>query len=312
MSTDERVEVELEGRTLSISNLDKVLYPRSGFTKGDLIAYYVGVAPVLLGHLADRPLTVKRFPDGVDRPSFFEKNVPVHAPDWVHRLSVPRLGRTGAGDRPLSATIDYIVVSDLASLVWVVNLASIELHVPMWRASGDLTEDPSPDTLVLDLDPGLPATIVECCDVALTLRDRLAEIGLHGLPKTSGRKGLQLYAPLDPPSRWIEVHDLALELARRVEAESGGKVVSNMRRDRREGRVLIDWSQNHPAKTTVAPYSLRAGEQPTASTPVSWDEVAACAAARRPEELSFTPTEVLGRVERLGDLFAPIAARPSS
>lgn len=302
---EERITAEIEGRQLSLSNLDKVLYPATGFTKGELIAYYVSVGPVLTGHLADRPITLKRYPDGVDRPSFFEKNVPRHAPEWVRTMRVPRLGRQSGRQ---TATIDYAVIGDLPSLAWAANLATIELHVPMWRTDLDeVLGEVSPDTLVLDLDPGEPASVVECCRVALDVLPRLEALGLTGCAKTSGRKGLQVYAPLDPPRSWRVVHDLALELARAMEADGGGLVISNMRRDRREGRVLVDWSQNHPAKTTVAPYSMRATDRPSVSTPVNWSEVERCATTGKPEVLAFGPAEVLQRLDELGDLFAPLA-----
>jgi bifunctional non-homologous end joining protein LigD len=311
MTGPERIETELDGRRLSLSNLDKVLYPRTGFTKGDLIAYYVSVGPAILPHLARRPATFTRYPDGVEGESFFEKNIPSHAPPWVRTVRVPRIGRGSGGHLSHGRggeTIRYAVLDDLPSLAWSANLATIELHVPMWRVAGDAVEgDVEPDTLVLDLDPGSPATIVECCQVALALRPRLEALGLSGVAKTSGRKGLQVYAPLRPPRPWADVHGLALELARSLEADSGGLVISNMRRGLREGRVLVDWSQNHPAKTTVAPYSLRALPSPAASTPVSWAEVESCAVAGRPELLGFEPAAVLERLERFGDLFAPLA-----
>ncbi len=306
MSTEERIEAELDGRRISLSNLDKVLYPATGFTKGDLIAFYVSVGPVMVQHLRGRPATLKRFPDGVDRPSFFEKNVPRHAPGWIRRLRVPRLSGRSSG----SGTIEYALLEDVPSLAWAANLATIELHVPMWRAdeaADSVQDEVQPDTLVLDLDPGPPASVVECCRVALALAPRLEQLGLSGLPKTSGQKGLQVYAPLRPPRPWLDVHDLALELARAIENDSGGAVISNMRRDRREGRVLVDWSQNHPAKTTVAPYSVRATERPAVSTPITWEEVDRCASAEDPSLLAFRPSDVLERVERLGDLFAPLA-----
>ncbi len=312
MSAEDRVEAELDGRRLSLSNLEKVLYPSTGFTKGDLIAYYVSVGPVLAAHLAGRPATFKRYPDGVDRPSFFEKNIPRHAPDWVRKLRVPRLGRSSASGAAGSTTIDYAVLDDVPSIAWAANLATIELHVPMWRAEDGVVavgDEVEPDTLVLDLDPGAPATVVECCRVALELLPRLEQLGLSGLAKTSGRKGLQVYAPLRPPRPWLVVHDQALELARAMEVDSGGHVISNMRRDRREGRVLLDWSQNHPAKTTVAPYSLRAAQRPGVSTPVSWEEVERCAGAADPSSLGFEPGDVLARLDELGDLFSPLSDR---
>ncbi|HTX01557.1 MAG TPA: hypothetical protein VMD59_22425, partial [Acidimicrobiales bacterium] len=266
MTSEQRLVAEIDGRELSLSNLDKVLYPETGFTKAELIAYYVGVGGVLAAHLAGRPATFKRFPDGVDRPSFFEKHLPRHAPPWVRRVRVPRLGRVGSqGADGQGTTIDYVVLEDVASLAWAANLGTIELHVPMWRADYglatrqgahastaarrrgepvpvvEIVDEVRPDTVVLDLDPGPPAGILECCAVALELRPRLESLGLHGVAKTSGRKGLQVYAALRPPRPWREVHALAHELARAVERDSGGLVLSNMRRDLRRGRVLVDW-----------------------------------------------------------------------
>jgi bifunctional non-homologous end joining protein LigD len=292
-----RVHVKVDGRDLTLSNLEKVLYPDTGFTKAEVIGYYSRIAPVLLPHLAGRPLTVKRFPNGVTGSSFFEKNAPDHTPGWVRRATIPVPGSTK--DRE---TIDFAVVDDLPTLVYYANLAAIELHVPMWRV------DPggaplAPDTLVLDLDPGAPATIVDCCRVARLLRDLLRDDGLDAHPKTSGRKGMQLYVPLKG-SGIADASAYAKALARHLEALHPELVTSVMAKRERPGRVFIDWSQNNPAKTTVAPYSLRANTAPTVSTPLDWAEVADCT---DPGSVVFTAADVLDRVDRLGDLFAGVA-----
>ncbi|WP_283135604.1 non-homologous end-joining DNA ligase [Rhizohabitans arisaemae] len=283
-----RIRVTVEGRVLSLSNLGKVLYPRTGFTKGEVIDYYTRIAPVLLPHLAGRPLTVKRYPNGVEGPSFFEKNAPAHTPGWVRTERLPVSAR-GSGRE----TVDYSIVDDLPTLVYYANLAALELHVPMWRVGQP------PDTLVFDLDPGPPATIVDCCRVALLLRETLTEDGHRGYPKTSGSKGMQLYVPWGPACGRTEGY--AKTLAQRLEREHPGLVVSRMTRSLRGGKVLIDWSQNNPAKTTVAPYSLRGLAEPTVSTPIAWAEVESC---DRPESLRFTAPDVLERVSGQGDLFA--------
>ncbi|MEV4077693.1 non-homologous end-joining DNA ligase [Nonomuraea fuscirosea] len=286
-----KVPVKVDGRELTLSNLDKVLYPEYGFTKAEIIDYYSRIAPVLLPHLEGRPLTVKRYPNGVTGQFFFEKNAPDHTPDWVRRVSLPVPGSTKNRE-----TIDFAVVEDLPTLVYYANLAALELHVPQWRVDEDGAALP-PDTLVFDLDPGPPATIVECTRVALMLRETLKEEGLTAVPKTSGNKGMQLYADWDcreEPSAY------AKRLAQLLAKEHPDEVVSVMAKKLRPGKVFIDWSQNNPAKTTVAPYSLRAGERPTVSTPLTWKEVESC---EDPEELVFTAPDVLARVEKRGDLF---------
>ncbi|MEV4221635.1 MULTISPECIES: non-homologous end-joining DNA ligase [unclassified Nonomuraea] len=286
-----KVPVKVDGRELTLSNLDKVLYPEEGFAKAEVIDYYSRVAPVLLPHLAGRPLTVKRYPNGVEGASFFEKNAPDHTPGWVRRVRLPVPGSTK--DRE---SIDFAVVDDLPTLVYYANLAALELHVPQWRVSDDGEALP-PDTLVFDLDPGPPATIVECCRVALMLREVLAADGLTARPKTSGSKGMQLYAAWDGRE---EPSAYAKRLAQALAKEHPGEVVSVMTRKLRPGKVFIDWSQNNPAKTTVAPYSLRARARPTVSTPLLWKEVESCEHA---DDLVFTTADVLARVEKHGDLF---------
>lgn len=289
----EKVPVEVEGRKLTLTNLGKVLYPETGFTKAQVIDYYLRIAPVLLPHLAGRPLTLKRYPDGVNGESFFAKHAPAHRPAWVPTARVPSPGSRSRGE-----TVLYLVADDLPTLIWTANLAGLELHIPMWR----LPHIGEPDVLVFDLDPGPPATIVECCMVAQMLRPLLAEQGLTPLAKTSGGKGLQLMAPVSGLTSQ-QASDLALAMAERLEGDHPGLIVSRMTKRLRPGKVLIDWSQNNAAKTTVAPYSLRARARPTVSAPVTWDEVEGCT---HPEDLVFTSDDVLDRVADQGDLLAPL------
>ncbi len=291
------VRARVDGRELTISNLDKVLYPAVGFTKGEMIDYYARIAPVMLPHVRDRPLTMKRYPDGVEGQSFFEKHRPVHAPKWVRSVAVPS-GEEGD-------TIDYCVLCDVPSLVWTANLATIELHVPLWRVGTGHSLPAPPDHMVFDLDPGEGTGIVECCRVALHI---VAALGPDAtcVAKTSGSKGLQLYRPLDGTMSWDEMRAAAYRVAGEIEEQHRDLVVSNMRKSLRRGKVLIDWSQNHPAKTTIAAYSLRARPEPMASTPITWEEVEACAHDGDPDQLRFTARDVLERVERVGDLFAPV------
>lgn len=300
MSPEQRTVIEVEGRRLSVSNLDKVLYPEAGFTKADVIWYYLHVAPFLLPHVAGRPLTMTRYPDGVTGKSFFEKHSARKAPEWARSVRVPRSERDGGAE-----FIEQLVIDDLPTLVWVANLAALELHVPQWRSVSDGSYGPV-DLIVFDLDPGAPASIVECCVVAGWLRAELESRGLLALAKTSGSKGLQLYARLDPPWPWERAHGEAREIAQLMERQHPAEVLSNMRRDLRAGKVLIDWSQNHGAKTTIAPYSLRALPAPTVSTPVTWPEVELGAEGGGGEQLRFLASDVLERAESLGDLFAPL------
>ena len=286
-----KVTVEVDGRSLALSNLDKVLYPSTGFTKGEVIDYYVSVADPLVEHLQARPLTRKRWPDGVDSQFFFEKNAPRGTPDWVRTVHVEQ------GDG-----IDFVVVDDLPTLVWVANLAALELHVPQWTVGprGGVHDS---DLLVFDLDPGQPATIVECCRVAEMLRDRLAGDGLEAWPKTSGNKGAQLYVPISTPASGERTSAYAKRLAGELSKEHPDLVVATMSRQARPGKVYIDWSQNNAAKTTIAPYSLRGTERPQVSTPLGWDEVTAL---RRPADAVFGPDDVVARLEEYGDLLAPM------
>jgi bifunctional non-homologous end joining protein LigD len=306
-----RVTVDVGGRELQLSNLDKPLYP-TGFTKGDLLDYYARIAPVMLPHVRHRPVTVKRFPDGVKHQGFIAKNVPGNAPDWVRTITLPRKG-TDRWGKPEGAgknrdTTQFVVVEELATLMWLANLASVEFHTPMWRI-GQKDQPRSPDLLVLDLDPGDPATISECCQIALELRHRVGEDGIELIPKTSGSKGMQLYGGITP-KRWSadRVNGYARVLAEELEQTRPDLAVSRMAKVLRPGKVLIDWSQNNPAKTTVSPYSLRALEHPTVSTPLSWDEVEAGADGDGERLLAFSPRDVLARVETLGDLFGSLGS----
>jgi bifunctional non-homologous end joining protein LigD len=291
-----RQRVSIDGRTLQVSNLEKVLFPEVGVTKAEVIHYYVQIAPVLLPHVAGRPVTFTRWPDGVEGQQFFEKNSARHAPEWVRRVTIPSPGSSKGRE-----TLEMVVLENVADLAWSANLAALEIHVPQWRV--DAEGDPlPPDLLVLDLDPGPGAGIVECCAVADRLRDRLVDDGLDPLVKTSGSKGMQVYAPITcddalHPSRY------AKELARALSAETPDDVVWRMEKALRPGKVLVDWSQNNPAKTTVAPYSLRARPGATVSTPLGWDEVAAVLDGADPEDLRFDTSDVLDRVEEHGDLF---------
>ncbi|MBO4159963.1 non-homologous end-joining DNA ligase [Micromonospora antibiotica] len=291
----ERVKVEVDGRALDLSNLDKVLFPEAGFTKGEVIDYYTRIAPVLLPHLADRALTRIRFPNGVTGGSFFEKNAPAATPTWVRTETLPVPGSSKGRE-----TIDYVVADDLPTLVWLANLAALELHTPQWRIGTH------PDLMVVDLDPGPPAGLSQCCRVAVLLRDRLALDGVTAYPKTSGKKGMQLCCPISATQDADVVSDYAKRIAQELEQAHPKLVVSRMAKNLRPGKVFIDWSQNNAAKTTVAPYSLRAQAVPAVSTPLTWDEVEAGAAGKRPSVKPYTAGEVLRRVEKSGDLLAPL------
>jgi DNA ligase D-like protein (predicted polymerase)/DNA ligase D-like protein (predicted 3'-phosphoesterase) len=295
--TSAPVTVQVDDRRLRLTNLDKVLYPETGFAKGQVIDYYRQIAPVLLPHLANRPVTFRRYPDGVEAPSFFEKDVSRHAPEWVRTVRLPTPGSTKE-----SETADFPMIDDLPTLVWAANLAALELHVPQWTVGPRGGRRP-PDLMVFDLDPGAPATIVECCRVAELIRRELAEDGLTAYPKTSGSKGLQLYVPVRVSSM-ERPREYAHELADRLAQRHPDLAVAVMAKARRTGKVFIDWDQNRPTKTTVAPYSLRARDHPTVSTPVTWREVQRC---RAPEDLVFEAPDVLARVRRRGDLLAGMA-----
>jgi bifunctional non-homologous end joining protein LigD len=278
-----------DGRELKLSNWDKVLFPATGFTKGDLVAYYARIAPAVVPHLHDRPLTLKRYPNGVQAPYFYEKQSPSHRPDWV------QTARVGA--------VNYTLCQDRPTLIWLANLADIELHTSLSLAAAPQT----PTMLVFDLDPGAPAGIVECCEVALVLRGLFRALGLESVAKTSGSKGMQLYVPLNAPVgkvTYVQTKPFARQIAELLEQRLPELVVSRMTKRLRGGKVLVDWSQNDDHKTTVSVYSVRAREQPTVSAPVSWEEVQACLDAGDPELLTFTTDQVLARVEVDGDPFA--------
>jgi bifunctional non-homologous end joining protein LigD len=292
---ERRVEVDVDGRRLSLSNLDKVLYPSAGFTKRDVLAYYSRIAPVMLPYLKDRAATFLRYPNGVESKQFYQKDVGGQAPPWVRTAGLANT----QGEGP--EVNQYPVLNDLPTLVWAANLAALELHIPQWKV-GPRDGRRNPDLLVFDLDPGEPATIVECCRVATRLREVLAEDGLTAYAKTSGSKGMQLYCAVRTrrPDRTSEY---AKAVAERLAVEQPELIVAKMAKALRPRKVLIDWSQNNPAKTTVAPYSLRGRALPTVSTPIGWDEVGDC---RRPGDLVFTSDDVLARVEDVGDLFAEL------
>ena len=288
--------VRVDGRQLHVSNLEKVLFPEVSFTKAQVIDYYVRIAPVLLPHLSGRPVTFTRWPDGVEGQAFFEKNSARHAPDWVRKVIVPSPGSSRGRE-----TLQMVVLETVADLAWAANLAALELHVPQWQV-GSRLQPGLPDLLVLDLDPGPDAGILECCEVADRLRQRLVDDGLDPVVKTSGSKGMQVYAPIrvsdrEHPSRY------ARALAQELSAETPDRVVWRMEKVLRPGKVLIDWSQNNPAKTTVAPYSLRARPDAPVSTPIGWDEVEAVLDGADPGSLRFRTEDVLARVEDYGDLF---------
>ena len=284
-------DVEIEGRRLKLSNLDKVLYPATGFTKAEVIDYYARIAPAMLTHLGGRAITFRRFPNGVDGQSFFEKNCPDHRPEWV------QTARIVSSD----GTIDYCRIEDVPTLVWAANLAALELHTPMALAA-----DPdTPRMVVFDLDPGAPADIVDCCEVGLWIRDVFERIGLTCVAKTSGSKGLQLYLPLNTPTTQDATAGFAKAIAQLLEQAHPDRVVSLQKKELRKGKVLVDWSQNSRHKTTVCAYSMRARERPTVSTPVTWDEVEAALDAGDASLLTFEAPAVLDRVAAHGDLFAP-------
>ncbi|HEY3450683.1 MAG TPA: non-homologous end-joining DNA ligase [Myxococcales bacterium] len=288
-------EVTIEGRRLALSNLGKVLYPKVGFTKAQVIDYYVRIAPALLPHLAGRPLTMKRYPDGVDGEYFYEKNCPRFRPPWVKTAPVWSEGN--------EKDIDYCLAEDLPTLVWVANLADLELHTSLSKAS----DVGRPTILAFDLDPGAPADVVQCCEVALLVRAFFDQLGLQAFPKTSGSKGLQVYVPLNTAGvTYDHTKTFARALAEELERKRPDLVVSNMKKSLRTGKVLVDWSQNDARKTTICVYSLRARERPTVSTPLDWDEVARCARDRKPDSLVFDSEAALARMQRRGDLFAPV------
>ncbi len=289
-------QVEVDGRELKLTNLDKVLYPEAGFTKGEVVDYYAKVAPAMVPHLSGRAVTLRRFPEGVDDldAAFFEKRCPKHRPKWV------KTARVEAG--PHAGMIDFCVCDGLPTLVWMAQLASIELHPSLSLARAPTR----PTVLAFDLDPGPPADIVDCCRVGLRLRELFGHFGVESFPKTSGSKGLQVYVPLNNKVHYETTKPFAKAIAQLLEKQTPDEVVSKMKKVEREGKVFVDWSQNHQRKTTIAVYSLRARERPTASTPVTWDEVEKVADSGESSSLVFEADAVLDRIDRLGDLFAPV------
>jgi len=291
------VEVEVEGRRIPLRNLDKVFYPAAGFTKGDVVDYYVRIAPVLLPHLRGRPLTLKRYPEGVEGEFFYEKRCPRYRPAWLRTAPIWSEGN--------QEHIRYCVVDDLASLVWVASIADLEMHTPLALAQ----DFERPTTLAFDLDPGPPADVLTCCDVALLLRGLMGRLGLESFPKTSGSKGLQVYVPLEGRAGYDETKAFAHGVARLLERAHPDLVVERMLKSLRGGKVLVDWSQNDRNKTTVCAYSLRARARPTVSTPLRWSEVERAARTRRADGLVFEARDVIARVKKHGDLFEPVLSR---
>src|ERR1700689_4310244 len=286
--------IEVQGKQLKLSNLEKVLYAATGFTKQQIIDYYVRIAPALLPHLAGRALTRKRYPNGVDEEFFYEKNAPQYRPDWVKTAPI----WSGRNRR----TIHYILADDLATLVWLANLAAIELH-PSLALAEDVTR---PTMMVFDLDPGPPANIVQCCQVGMWLREIFEHFGLKSFPKTSGSKGLQIYVPLNTPTTYDATKLFSHALAQLLEHDHRDLVLSEMSKQARTGKVFVDWSQNDEHKTTIAVYSLRAREHPTVSTPVTWEEVERAHKKKEANLLVFEAKQGVARVDKMGDLFAPV------
>ncbi|HMH44124.1 MAG TPA: non-homologous end-joining DNA ligase [Pyrinomonadaceae bacterium] len=290
----QKAQLDVEGKKLAVSNLKKVLYPKAGFTKGQVIDYYIRIAPVLLPHLKDRPLTMKRYPDGVEGEFFYEKNCPSHRPNWVQTAKVWSEGN--------QRIMHYCLANDLPTLVWAANLADLELHTSLSRKN----KVDRPTMMVFDLDPGPPADIVQCCQVGVWLRDLLSKMKLKSWAKTSGSKGLQVYVPLNTPVTYDDTKTLSRSLAQHLEREHSDHVTSNMSKALRKRKVFVDWSQNDEHKTTICVYSLRAKEEPTVSTPVSWSEVENCLKKKRADLLRFRSNQTLTRVEKQGDLFESV------
>jgi bifunctional non-homologous end joining protein LigD len=290
----EKAQLIVEGKKLSVSNLDKVLYPKAGFTKGQVIDYYIRIAPLLLPHLKDRPLTMKRYPDGVEGEFFYEKNCPLHRPKWVKTAKVWSEGN--------QRTMDYCLANDLPTLVWAANLADLELHTSLSRKNNI----ERPTMMVFDLDPGTPADVVQCCQVGIWLRDVLTKMKLKSWAKTSGSKGLQVYVPLNSAVSYDATKGLSRSLAQHLEHKHPELVTSNMSKAMRKDKVFVDWSQNDEHKTTICVYSLRAKAEPTVSTPITWNEVENCFKKKNAEALKFRSDQVLARVEKMGDLFDPV------
>lgn len=290
-------QVTVDGRQLTVSNLDKVLYPAAGFAKGQVIDYYARIAPVMLPHLKGRPITLKRYPNGVDGQFFYEKNCPSHKPEWIRTLDMEARGWNTRA--PKGTIVHYCLIEEPAALVWTANLAALEIH-PGLHTEHDVK---TPTLVVFDLDPGPPADVVDCAEVALWIRDLFEELGLQSVIKTSGSKGLQLYLPLNTPADFDGASAFSQAVAQVLEKRHPDRVVSVQTKELRKGKVLVDWYQNTSFKTTVSVYSLRARERPTVSTPLTWDEVEKIAGG---ETMAFEAGDVLERVEEHGDLFAPV------
>jgi bifunctional non-homologous end joining protein LigD len=291
MATKQTLEVD--GAQVDVTNLEKIFYPKTGFTKGEVIDYYVRISSVLLPHLKQRPITLKRYPDGVEGFFFYEKKCPDHRPKWV---KTTKIAKSEGGE------INYCVINDLPSLIWAANLADLELHTFLHRAPAILR----PTAIAFDLDPGPPADIVLCCKVGLWLKGLFSALGMESFAKTSGSKGLQIYVPINSAVTYEKTKAFSHAIAELLESQSPETVVSKMQKSRRSGKVLVDWSQNDDHKTTVSVYSLRAKESPTVSTPVTWEEVEETVRKGSATALSFVSKDVLNRVEKMGDLFAPV------
>jgi bifunctional non-homologous end joining protein LigD len=287
-------EVEIDGKRLKFTNLSKVFYPATGFTKADIIDYYSRISPAILPHLKNRPLTFKRYPNGVEGEFFYEKNCPVYRPKWVNTTPVWSEGR--------NRTIHFCMANDVPTLLWAANLAVLELHTSLSLAKNVLR----PTILAFDLDPGPPANIIDCAKVALWLRDIFHQMGLQCFPKTSGSKGMQVYVPLNTAVTYDDTKTFAHAMAQMLENEHPNEITSVMKKSLRPNKVFVDWSQNDDHKTTVCVYSLRAKDRPTVSTPLTWDEVAAAHKKRKPEMLEFDYRQTLDRVQKFGDLFEPV------
>lgn len=286
-------ELVIEGKRLTVSNLNKILYPKTGFTKQDIIAYYIKIASYLLPHLKDRALTLKRYPEGVDKNFFYERRCPPYRPKWVKTVQV---------ESKTHGTLQYCTINNLSTLVWMANLADIELHTSLATAKNP----ERPTMVVFDLDPGLPASLYECAEVALLIQKKLTQLKLKSWIKTSGSKGLQLYIPLNTPISYDQTKPFAQALAQEMERLYPQKIVSQMQKTLRKGKVLIDWSQNDFHKTTVCVYSLRAKESPTVSTPVTWQEIEKTIKTIKTDHLIFSPDDVLKRTKKFGDLMAEV------
>jgi bifunctional non-homologous end joining protein LigD len=289
-----RTELQIEGKRVRVSNLDKVLYPKTGFTKGDVLHYYIRMGPTVLPHLKNRPLTLKRYPEGVEADFFYEKKCPSHRPEWVKTADI--------WSRHKEQHIRFCLANDLPTLVWTANLADLELHTSLALAQNI----ERPTMVVFDLDPGPPVGILECCQVALWLKQHLDQAQLANFAKTSGSKGLQVYVPLNTATNYEATKNFARSLAHQLERGHPDLVVSKMTKKLRHGKVFVDWSQNDEHKTTVCAYSLRAREIPSVSTPVTWDEVGRALKSKKPDCLVFVCEDVLKRVEKHGDLFEPV------